>query len=223
MIPFYTRFPELAARETRCVHVVAPGSALPVGEYGFIEFYCDDPGCDCRRVLLQVTQPQAPQTLATINYGWESAEFYTRWMHGDAQAGREITEACLDPLTAVQSPTPARRVPRADDDRPAYVARLARHYEMFRPPADPAGIHPHNLPVWRNARNQFGGSIHLRLISRPLRHDHRRNPPTTPARPRQSRLRSLRNRLLAAGEQRDAITPELIAPLTAFPPIRPTT
>ena len=81
------------------------------------------------------------KTLATINYGWESAEFYTRWMHGDAQAGREITEACLDPLTAV------RRRPLLDVFReqmmtdPAYVARLARHYEMFRPPADPAGIH----------------------------------------------------------------------------------
>jgi hypothetical protein len=29
MIPFYTRFPEIATRETRSIHVVAPGSPLP--------------------------------------------------------------------------------------------------------------------------------------------------------------------------------------------------
>src|SRR5437879_11814450 len=99
MIPFYTRFPELAAQETRCVHVLKAGGALPLGEYAFVESYCEDPGCDCRRVLVQGTTPQAPKTaLATINYGWQSAELYTRRMHGAAQAGREITQASLDPI-----------------------------------------------------------------------------------------------------------------------------
>ena len=135
MTPFYTRFAELAARETRCAHVVQAGGGLPVGEYGFIEFYCEEEGCDCRRVLIQVTTPQAPdKALAVINYGWESADFYARRLHGDVEAGREITAASLDPLNP-QSEYAAdlldifRDVVRTDA---AYVARLARHYEMFK-------------------------------------------------------------------------------------------
>ena len=99
MTPLYTRFPELAAHETRSVHILQAGGGLPAGEYGFVEFYCDEDDCDCRRVLLQVVSPSNQhRVLATINYGWESQEFYTRWMHGDAEAGREIIEAGLDPL-----------------------------------------------------------------------------------------------------------------------------
>lgn len=135
MIAFYTRFPELAARETRCIHVLQPGGPLPVGEYGFVELYCDEDECDCRRVLIQVTTPQAPDhALATINYGWESIEFYTRWMHGDKEAGREIATACLDPLHPQSACADYlldffREIVRTD---PEYVARLARHYQMFK-------------------------------------------------------------------------------------------
>lgn len=141
MTPFYTRFPELTARETRCVHVLQPGGPLPLGEYGFMELYCEDPQCDCRRVLLQVTTPQATRTaLATSNYGWESAEFYTRWMYGDAVAGREITAASLDPLQLQSKYADHlldifRDIVKTD---PAYVARLAHHYELFKSTQRPA-------------------------------------------------------------------------------------
>ncbi len=135
MTPFYTRLPELAARETRSVHVLVPGGPLPIGEYGFIEHYCEEDDCDCRRVLLQVTTPLAPHVvLATINFGWESAEFYTRWMHGDEEAGREITAASLDPLNPQSEYAEhllhlfqERLMTDAD-----YVARLARHYQLFK-------------------------------------------------------------------------------------------
>ena len=144
MTPFHTRFPDLAARETRCAHVVTPGGPLPLGEYAFVEFYCDDPRCDCRRVGLQVTTPQAPRMpLATINYGWESPEFYTRWTHGDAEAGNEITQASLDPIN--RQSKYAHHLLKLFQEQfmtdPAYVARLARHYELFkgiqRQPAEP--------------------------------------------------------------------------------------
>jgi hypothetical protein len=135
MTPFHTRFGELAARETRCIHQILPGGPLPVGQYGFVEFYCEEDNCDCRRVLIQVTTPQSPQTaLASINYGWESAEFYTRWMHGDEQAGRDIAGAMLDPLQPQSQYADHlldvfQTIVRTD---PAYVARLARHYELFK-------------------------------------------------------------------------------------------
>jgi|ERR1035437_7986309 hypothetical protein len=135
MIPFYTRFPEIAARETRSVHVVAPGGPLPLGEYSYIELYCDELGCDCRRVVLEVVTPKEPYNpLAVINFGWESAEFYSRKLFGDARAGREITRASLDPINP-QSKNADFFLDLFQKEimtDPAYVARLARHYEMFK-------------------------------------------------------------------------------------------
>ena len=56
MIPFHSLFSELAQREVRCVHLgaapdSASGPALPADEYAYLEFYCDDLDCDCRRDL----------------------------------------------------------------------------------------------------------------------------------------------------------------------------
>ena len=59
MIPFHSLLPELAQREVRCVHLgptadLASEPALPADEYIYLEFYCEDLDCDCRRVFLQV-------------------------------------------------------------------------------------------------------------------------------------------------------------------------
>jgi hypothetical protein len=59
MTPFHSLLPELAQREVRCVHLggapdTASEPALPADEYAYLEFYCDDLKCDCRRVFLQV-------------------------------------------------------------------------------------------------------------------------------------------------------------------------
>ena len=118
-------------------------------EYAFVECYCEERGCDCRRVLIRVTPRRAPQsTLATINFGWESADFYTDWMHGDAESGREITAGCLDPLN-LQSAFADEFLAVFQNQiitDSEYVARLARHYRMFKeaesadppPVADPS-------------------------------------------------------------------------------------
>src|SRR5712691_7758423 len=53
MIPFMEKFPELAASETRSAQVAGQGG-LPDGDYGFFELYCNEPGCDCRRVIVTV-------------------------------------------------------------------------------------------------------------------------------------------------------------------------
>ena len=53
MVPFMNKFPELGARETRAI-VTCDGPELPAGKYDFIEFYCNEPGCDCRRVVIRV-------------------------------------------------------------------------------------------------------------------------------------------------------------------------
>jgi hypothetical protein len=59
MMRFGLLFPEVAARETRTAKVFEALDAtdprhLPADEYGFDELYCDERGCDCRRVMINV-------------------------------------------------------------------------------------------------------------------------------------------------------------------------
>jgi len=66
MIPFHSLFPDLAQKECRCVHLmpqpgVTPVLAVEPDEYAFVEFYRANLACDCRRVLLQVIDPQSPR------------------------------------------------------------------------------------------------------------------------------------------------------------------
>jgi len=133
MIPFYTHFPDLAARETRTVTMHGQGD-IPDGEYGLVEFYCDEPGCDCRRVIFRVVSaPPDMRTWATINYGWETLAFYTRWMHGDAEMAAEMQGASLE-LFGQQSQYSQAflklvKVVLQDE---AYVRRLQTHYRLFK-------------------------------------------------------------------------------------------
>lgn len=134
MTPFFSKFPELAVRETRSVQVRNhPG--LPDGTYGFLESYCDEAGCDCRRALLTVCREDAPDIpLATINYGWASVAFYRSWARCSKNAAREYKGASLDPLNPQSEHSPAlfslfRSVVLRDGD---YVERLTRHYRLMK-------------------------------------------------------------------------------------------
>ena len=56
---------------------------LPDGEYSFIDTYCADPECDCRKTMIQVMLNG--KLVSVINYGWESAHFYESWMGSSAK------------------------------------------------------------------------------------------------------------------------------------------
>ena len=56
---------------------------LPDGEYSFIDMYCTDPKCDCRKTMIQVMHNG--KLVSVINYGWESATFYENWMGSSAK------------------------------------------------------------------------------------------------------------------------------------------
>ena len=83
MIPFTERFLELGARETRSVTVTGQPD-LPDGDYGFLELYCNEPSCDCRRATISVLRPETgwSRVWATISSGWESVDFYEKWKSG---------------------------------------------------------------------------------------------------------------------------------------------
>jgi len=139
MIPFHSLLPELAQREVRCVLIgsapdSAPKSNLQSDEYIYVEFYCDDIECDCRRVFLQVIAKNQPdKVFATINYGWEDEAFYSKRLGWNPTNARSIVRGELDPINT-QSEFAADFLDlfkRVVLDEP-YRLRLRRHYRRFK-------------------------------------------------------------------------------------------
>jgi hypothetical protein len=139
MIPFHSLFPELAQREVRCIHVGptpagAPPGELPDDEYVYMELYCEDLGCDCRRVFLQVISREQPgRIFASIGYGWEKISFYRKRMPWAPDEARGTVRGELDPLNAQSEYAPALLAVFQEIvlDEP-YRLRLQRHYGLFR-------------------------------------------------------------------------------------------
>jgi hypothetical protein len=132
MIPFMSRHPEVAARETRALLIVEH-EEIPPGEYAFVEWYCNEKGCDCRRVMLQVREKDsASRVLASINYGWETPEYYLKWTY-TRRLAEEAAGAWLDPINPQTRYAPAflemfKEMVLTDE----YIDRLKRHYELFK-------------------------------------------------------------------------------------------
>lgn len=134
---FHDFFPAIAERETRTL-IVPPGStnaALPVGEYGLAEMFCDERGCDCRRVFLCVLSSRSKGPEAVIAWGWEPREFYARWSGEDDE---DLLDSLVGPALNLGSPETELADPllglvtellRTDQ---AYAARIQEHYRMFR-------------------------------------------------------------------------------------------
>ena len=132
--------PELAERETRSFTVL-PGkdTGIPTGTYVLMEMFCDEPGCDCRRVFFSVHSTERKCMDAVIAWGWEDVEFYSQWMtHGN----REDAEYLKGPSLNVGSPA-AEHAPvilglvqemlLADQ---AFAQRIQQHYDLFRRKVD---------------------------------------------------------------------------------------
>jgi len=139
MTPFHSLLPEVAQREVRCVHLGAttettPEPALPADEYLYMEFYCEDLDCDCRRVFLQVISKGQPgKVFASISYGWEKESFYRKRMPWDPDEAKGTVQGELDPLNE-QSEFAEDFLDlfqRVVLDEP-YRLRLRRHYRLFR-------------------------------------------------------------------------------------------
>ena len=132
MLAFFERFGDLAFDETRVVTVLS-GNPVPADEYGFIEYYCTDVDCDCRRVIIKVFgQGSGDKVWATISYGWEDPGFYRKWSPGTDNAA-EWTGPTLDPLNPQSEHARVFLTffePMVKDT--FYVDRLQRHYKMFK-------------------------------------------------------------------------------------------
>ncbi len=129
MRQFYDLCPETAIRETRTI-ITFKQSLLPDDEYGFVDFYCDEPDCDCRRSTIQV-RAKNQGLVATLSYGWESLEFYEKWYRAPSE---EITGVTLAP-TMPQSKYADKLLELFKEtllNDPEYASRFPRHYRQFK-------------------------------------------------------------------------------------------
>jgi SEC-C motif len=132
--PFYDLFPEVAKAETRNL-IAFEDPLLPPDQYVLMELYCNEIGCDCRRVFFNVYSEAKKVFVAVIAYGWESREFYKKWMHGDDDP--LVINDLMGPVLNLGSyqselaPALLARITEVLRDK-EYVQRLKRHYRLYK-------------------------------------------------------------------------------------------
>jgi hypothetical protein len=139
---FFHHFPDLAEAETRWLSLPAVTDGVPAGQYGFVESYCTDPTCDCRRVLLNVLRKDQG-IVAVVSLGFDR--------------NGPMPGPFLDPLNP-QAPYAGNLLRLMCEivlSDPAYVARLERHYRMVKEklakPGSP-GKKPKKPKKWKRRR-----------------------------------------------------------------------
>jgi hypothetical protein len=84
---------------------------------------------------LNVVSPSSNKILAVIAYGWESRDYYIKWMGDDDSL---VFDSLMGPSLNMMSPQTALAMPLLSLFRellladPPYMQRIKRHYEMFR-------------------------------------------------------------------------------------------
>ncbi|MCI5138842.1 MAG: hypothetical protein D3922_10600 [Candidatus Electrothrix sp. AR1] len=137
---FHSRLPKVAERETRSVTLFDHSEFnLPPADYAFLEMFCDEPDCDCRRVFFSVISSRDEDIKAVIAWGWEDQVFYTTWLRdSDPNVIKELMGPALNSASPQSDLAPAllkvfQEVLLPDT---AYVERVKRHYAMFRATVD---------------------------------------------------------------------------------------
>lgn len=119
LISFGVLFPKIADDECRSI-LVRGHPRVPDDDYAFLESYCVDAQCDCRRVMLNVFSRRADRIVATISYGFDREE--------------EDAGPYLDPLNPQGKD--AKRLLRLAQETvlpdAEYIARLERHYHLVK-------------------------------------------------------------------------------------------
>jgi len=143
----HARLPDLAEAETRSVTVLkgAPDSGYPSpGEYSFLELFCTETGCDCRRVFFSVYSSPTQEPDAVIAYGWESKQFYRKWFKQGTEEDIAMLQGPVLNCGSRQG-RQAEAILRLFVDcllpDAGFIARVQRHYRLFRATVDkPRGL-----------------------------------------------------------------------------------
>lgn len=137
MLAFDRAYLDLARREALAVQFLGEGGK-PSGTLLFREFYCNDPGCDCRRVVLHAVWVERGQTVASIGYGFEPA----------APPFDDEPQVMLDPINP-QSELSGHVLALFQevlDTQPGVRDRFVRHYELWKQAVDDPA-HPDHAKV----------------------------------------------------------------------------
>ena len=131
---FHEKFPEIAEKETRVITTINDPE-LPNGEYGLLEAYCAEAGCDCRRVFFNVHSERRNELVAVIAYGWEDSKFYADWFgDNDPMIIGELKGPILNAASyqSELAPILLDRVKNYILKDKYYIERIKRHYRMFK-------------------------------------------------------------------------------------------
>ncbi len=135
---FYKRFPDIAENETRSL-IIKNDSELPDDQYIYTEAYCDEHGCDCRRVFFNVFSENTKEILAVITYGWENRQYYINWMGDDDPAVIDSLVGIGLNLSSPQSNFAQALLEKIDfvlKNDIEYLNRIKKHYQLFRAEID---------------------------------------------------------------------------------------
>ena len=81
---------------------IARNPQLPDGDYSFVDSYCTDLSCDCRKTMIHVLH--GGQCVSIINFGWEKPSYYKEWMGVNTEAEDEITSLMCGSSIDISSP-----------------------------------------------------------------------------------------------------------------------
>ena len=146
MTSLFEKFPGIAQKETRSITLIDDSNGVEEGKYTFLEFFCSDKKCDCRRVMVQVVNPTGHH-MATLSYGWENLDFYLKWTYGHEESAHAMVGAQLyDFSPQTKHSLIFLEFFRALLRDSLYAARIQQHYHLFK------SGHPSQLrkPIMRN-------------------------------------------------------------------------
>jgi hypothetical protein len=132
------KFSLIAENETKRIEIFEESKHLPPpGEYAFLNAYCEDKKCDCRRAMIWVINLKDPEKFSimnTISYGWEPKAHYKKefphltdanlkWFKGpdldQFQPQSQYGAFFLDQFKLMLQ-------------QPSYSNRIIRHYVQFK-------------------------------------------------------------------------------------------
>jgi hypothetical protein len=131
--------------------VLANDPHLPDGKYIFLDTYCTDNSCDCRKTIIQIFHDN--KLVSIVSFGWESPKFYLRWLKStrDRELAQEMSGLSID-FSSPNLVSPDGiflLVTRLLDDK--WISLLKENYRLIRKTATPHNILRLPPKISRNA------------------------------------------------------------------------
>lgn len=123
--------PAVAEKETRSMSFGRSLPLLKTKQLHFHELYCATQGCDCRKVMIRVLDPDG-EIVATLAYGWEGSSYYKE---------QKFEDEYIEMMSGVSLEIGAPQSKRADEAKlmfeqlledQSYADRIVQHYQLFK-------------------------------------------------------------------------------------------